>query len=133
MTKNLKIVHSYFEAVAKGDFDTVGKLVADNVVWHQPGKGAQSGTYKGKDKVFAHLENFMKWSGGTFAVDKVDYMTENGDMVVAAVHFKAEKDKKNLSMKGIDLLRIEDEKIKEVWLFSEKIEDEDEFWDAAAK
>ena len=60
-------------------------------------------------------------------------MTENGDMVVAAVHFKAEKDKKNLSMKGIDLLRIEDEKIKEVWLFSEKIEDEDEFWDAAAK
>ncbi|MDR2274212.1 MAG: hypothetical protein LBF27_25110 [Sphingobacterium sp.] len=33
----------------------------------------------------------------------------------------------------IDLLRIEDNKIKEVWLFSEKIADEDAFWNNAAK
>jgi hypothetical protein len=36
-------------------------------------------------------------------------------------------------MNGIDLLRIEDEKIKEVWLFSERIDEEDEFWNFASK
>jgi|SRR5690606_1361730 len=132
MSKNVTIVQSYFNAVAKGDFDTVGSLFADDVVWHQPGNGVQSGTYNGKAELFAHLGNFMKWSDGTFAIDEIEYTTDNGNLVAASIHFKAEKGDKKLSMKGIDLLRIEDDKIKEVWLFSERIEDEDAFWNSVA-
>lgn len=128
MSKNVIMVQSYFDAVAKGDFDTVGNLFADDVVWHQPGNGIQSGTYNGKGEVFAHLGNFMKWSNGTFAIDEIEYTTDNGNLVTAAIHFKAEKGDNKLSMKGVDLLRIEDDKIKEVWLFSENIEEEDNFW-----
>ncbi len=132
MSKNVTIVQSYFSAVAKGDFDTVGNLFADDVIWHQPGNGVQSGTYSGKGDVFAHLGNFMKWSNGTFAIDKIEYTSDNGNLVAASIHFKAEKDDKVLSMNGIDLLRIEDDKIKEVWLFSERIEEEDAFWNSVA-
>lgn len=132
MSKNVTIVQSYFNAVAKGDFDTVGSLLADDVIWHQPGKGIQSGTYNGKAALFAHLGNFMQWSNGTFAIDNIEYTTDNGNLVAASIHFKAEKDGKVLSMNGIDLLRIEDDKIKEVWLFSENIDDEDNFWNSAA-
>lgn len=74
----------------------------------------------------------MKWSDGTFAIDEIEYTTDNGNLVAASIHFKAEKGDKKLSMKGIDLLRIEDDKIKEVWLFSERIEDEDAFWNSVA-
>lgn len=133
MSKNVTIVQSYFNAVAKGDFETVGSLFTDNIIWHQPGKGVQSGTYNGKDKVFAHLGNFMKWSNGTFAIDSIEYTTDNGNLVAASIHFKAEKEGKVLSMNGIDVLRIEDDKIKEVWLFSERIEEEDAFWNSLAK
>ncbi|EJL69577.1 nuclear transport factor 2 family protein [Chryseobacterium populi] len=133
MSKNVKIVQSYFDAVAKGDFDTVGSLFADDVIWHQPGNGVQSGTYNGKAELFAHLGDFMKWSNGTFAIDDVEYTADNGNLVVASIHFKAEKEGKTLSMKGVDLLRIEDDKIKEVWLFSEKIEDEDAFWNTLSE
>lgn len=132
MSKNVTIVQTYFDAVAKGDFDTVGSLFADDVVWHQPGKGVQSGTYNGKAELFAHLGNFMKWSNGTFAIDNIEYTTDNENLVAASIHFKAEKEDKVLSMNGIDLLRIEDDKIKEVWLFSERIEDEDTFWNSVA-
>lgn len=132
MSKNVAIVQSYFTAVAKGDFDTVGSLFADDVIWHQPGNGVQSGTFNGKAELFAHLGNFMKWSNGTFAIDEIEYVTDNGDLVVASIHFKADKEGKTLSMKGVDLLRIENDKIKEVWLFSERIEDEDGFWNSAA-
>ena len=132
MSKNATIVQSYFNAVSKGDFDTVGALLSDHVVWHQPGKGIQSGTYNGKGELFAHLGNFAKWSNGTFAIDHVEYIADNGDLVTAAIHFKADKNGQSLAMKGIDLLRIEENLIKEVWLFSENIEAEDAFWNSAS-
>jgi predicted SnoaL-like aldol condensation-catalyzing enzyme len=75
----------------------------------------------------------MKWSNGTFGIDEFEYLTDNGNLVTASIHFKAEKADQILSMKGIDLLRIENEKIKEVWLFSEKIDEEDAFWNAVSK
>ncbi|MNE42696.1 SnoaL-like domain protein [compost metagenome] len=133
MSNNVTIVQSYFDAVGKGDFDTVGSLFADDILWHQPGNGIQSGTYTGKEAVFVHLGNFMKWSNGTFAIDRIEYLSNNADLVIAAIHFKAEKGDQQLAMKGMDLLRIEDSKIKEVWLFSEIIADEDAFWNAASK
>ncbi|NQD69808.1 nuclear transport factor 2 family protein [Sphingobacterium shayense] len=132
MSQNVIIAQSYFNAIAKGDFDTVRTLFADDVVWHQPGEGVQSGTYKGMDNVFNHLGNFMKWSNGTFAIDNIEYTTDNGDLVLASIHFEAEKANRKLSMKGVDLLRIEGEKIKEVWLFSENIQEEDDFWNHVA-
>lgn len=133
MSKNVAIVQSYFDAVSKGDFDTVGSLFADDVIWHQPGDGIQSGTYNGKEAVFAHLGNFMKWSNGTFVIDEIEYLSSNVDLVSAEIHFKAEKGELKLAMKGMDLLRVEDSKIKEVWLFSERIADEDAFWNEASK
>jgi ketosteroid isomerase-like protein len=132
MSKNAAIAQSYFNAVSKGDFETVGSLLSDDVVWHQPGQGVQSGIYKGKADLFVHLGNFMKWSNGTFAIDQLEYLADNGDLVVASINFKAEKDNKLMSMKGVDLLRIEGDVIKEVWLFSERLKEEDDFWSNAA-
>lgn len=132
MSKNITIVQSYFNAVAIGDFEIVGQLLADDIIWHQPGKGIQSGVYNGKIELFTHLGNFMKWSDGTFSIDKIEYIAENDNLVSASIHFNAKKEDKILSMKGIDLLRIENEKIKEVWLFSENIDEEDTFWNSVS-
>lgn len=132
MSKNLEIVQLYFDALSKGKFDTIISLLSDDLIWHQPGNGAQSGIYKGKEAVLAHLGNFAKWSNGTFEIDQVVYISENGQLIAASINFKAVKDGKYISMKGIDLLLIEEEKIKEVWLFSEKIEEEDYFWTIAS-
>lgn len=73
-------------------------MFSDNLIWYQPGNGIQSGTYNGKAELFAHLGNFMKWSNGTFAIDHIEYITDNGDLVTASIHFKAEKEDKTLSM-----------------------------------
>jgi len=132
MSKNVTIVQSYFNAVAQGDFDTIGSLLAEDIIWHQPGNGIQSGIYNGKAAVFAHLGNFMKWSDGTFSIDEVSYVTDNGALVAADIHFKATKGNQSMAMKGIDLLRIENDLIQEVWLFSEDIAAEDAFWNHAA-
>ncbi|SMD27079.1 hypothetical protein [Kibdelosporangium aridum] len=42
----------------------------------------------------------------------------NGDLVATNVHFTATRDDAKVSLGGLDLFRIEDSKIVEVWLFS---------------
>ena len=132
MTKT-EIVDQFYVSLAKGDFEKVGSLLADDLVWHQPGKGALSGSYKGKEAVFSHLGRMSQLSGGTFAIDQIDYITENDPLVVAAVAFKALAFSKSIQMRGIDLFRVENDKIQEVWLFSEHIDKEDAFWTEALK
>jgi hypothetical protein len=130
MERKTEKVSQFYAALAQGDFDTVGALLADDLVWHQPGKGALSGIYNGKQNVFAHLAKMAQLSNGTFAIDQVDYLTENGDLVAASIGFAVAANGYSMEMKGIDLFRFENDLIKEVWLFSERIDEEDRFWTA---
>lgn len=127
-TENIEIVARYFAAVAAGDLDTVGRLLADGLIWHQPGKGSLSGTYDGKGAVFALLGSFMERSAGSFRIDHVGTLMDNGDLVSAYIHFAAEGGSRSMAMNGVDLLRVEGGQIVEVWLFSEDQAAEDAFW-----
>ena len=133
MEKKTEKVSLFYAALAQGDFETVGTLLSDDLIWHQPGKGAVSGIFSGKQNVFAHLGEMAQLSNGTFAINQVDYVTENGDLVVAAVAFAASAGGCSIEMKGVDLFRFENGLIKEVWLFSERIDEEDSFWPPLAQ
>lgn len=132
MSQNVKVVADYFKALSTGDYETAGTYWSDDLVWHQPGKSPLAGSFKGKEAVFAHLADFAKLSNGSFAIDSLDYITDNNDLVLASIHFKASANNLSIEMKGVDLFRIEDGKIHEIWLFSEKLEQEDNFWASLA-
>ncbi len=133
MEQKIKKVHLFYTALAQGDFKTVEGLLSEGLVWHQPGQGALSGVYKGKQNVFAHLGKMAQLSNGTFAINQVDYVTNNGDLVVASVGFMVSANGHSIEMRGVDLFRFENDLIKEVWLFSERIDEEDRFWTALSK
>jgi uncharacterized protein len=125
---NLRVGRGYVDALSKGDMATVAALLADDVVWHQPGASHLSGTFRGKDVVFPHLGQFTELSNNSFRVDEVGSVMANGNMVTAKLHFVATRPGRTLSMDGIDLMRIEGGKIKEMWLFSGDQAAEDAFW-----
>ena len=127
-SENIKILRNYVDFLSKGEMEKVAALLADDVVWHQPGNSHLSGVYRGKQNLFAHLGKFMELSGNTFRLDNVGLVMANGDMVTAALHFTAERSGKKFGMNGVDLMRIDGGKIKEVWLFSEDQAAEDAFW-----
>lgn len=125
---NIEIARTYFQAIQTGDLDTVGKTLAEDVIWHQPGANRFSGDRRGRDAVFAMLGDMMQVSVGTFAIDRVHSLMGNGDLVAATIHFTGKREDADMSMDGVDLLRVTDGKIAEVWLFSSDPAAEDAFW-----
>ncbi len=122
------VVVEYFSALQTGKFDRLTNLFAENIVWHQPGRGRLSQTYKGREAVFALFAQFMELSEGSFRINKVSNIMNNGDLVAATLHFSAKRQGRAISMKGVDLMRIEGGRIVEVWLFSADQDIEDNFW-----
>lgn len=125
---NIDTVRLYFDAVARGDLQAVGNTFADDIAWHQPGRGSLSGLHRGKEAVFALLGQFMARSGGTFRIDSVGALMAQGDLVAVPLSFRAEREGAAIAMQGVDLLRVVDRRIQEVWLFSEDQAAEDAFW-----
>lgn len=125
---NVEISRTYFQAVQAGDLAQLGELLAEDIVWHQPGDNQFSGVRKGQGAVFAMLGAMMQASNGTFAIDKIHSMMGNGDLVAAGIHFTGRRDDSSMSMDGVDVLRVQDGKIVEMWLFSADQAAEDAFW-----
>ncbi|MEV6324065.1 nuclear transport factor 2 family protein [Nocardia sp. NPDC051787] len=125
---NIDLAHTYFQAVQNGDIAALGDLLAEDIVWHQPGANQFSGDHKGRDAVFAMLGAMMAASQGSFAIDTIHTLMGNGNLVAATLHFSGRRDDLAMAMDGVDLLRIADGKIVEMWLFSADPAAEDYFW-----
>lgn len=124
----MDVFNSYNEALAKGDFNAAFGTMSDNITWHQPGNNSFSGTVQGKEALAAHLGRFAKKSNGTFRVI-TNWASSNNNLIAANVDFLADRGNGDtLNMNGIDLFRIEEGKIQEVWLFSSEQSVEDEYW-----
>lgn len=114
----LDTARTYVTAIQTGDMDTVAGSLAEDVVWHQPGSNRFSRDHAGRDAVFAMLGQMMEVSAGSFAIDQVHSLMASADLVAATIHFQGQRDGATMSMDGVDVLRIADGKIAEVWLFS---------------
>jgi hypothetical protein len=52
----------------------------------------------------------------------------NGTLVAVPVHFTGKREGAAMAQDGIDLLRIDGDRIAEAWLFSSDPQSEDAFW-----
>jgi ketosteroid isomerase-like protein len=63
-----ELVRSAFDAFAKGDVDTLRESMAQDAVWHVPGRNQLSGEHRGVDAILGFFAKTMELSGGTFRV-----------------------------------------------------------------
>jgi ketosteroid isomerase-like protein len=124
----MDVFDAYNAALIKGNFAGVFAAMADDIKWHQPGRNPLSGVVAGKQALGEHLGKFAAKSNGTFKV-LTNWVAGNGCFVAASVNFVAEHGNGDkLDMNGIDLFKIENGLIQEVWLFSAEQDIEDHFW-----
>ena len=125
---NIDIAKSYIKAVQTNDQAALDNLLSPQIIWHQPGNNQFSGTKNGIAEFGAMMGGMMEKSGGTFAITRAHRYVANGDLVAIEIEFSGEREGAKVDQPGIDLLRVEDGKIVEVWLFSSSPEQEDVFW-----
>ena len=124
----MQVFNTYTEALSRGDFEAAFETMADTIVWHMGGESSLSGLIKGKQALGERLGEFAKRSNGTFRV-MTEWATSNDCFVAASVVSLAEKGNEKLNNPGIDLFKIEDGKIQEVWTFAQYQTVEDKFWE----
>jgi uncharacterized protein len=126
----LAVARKYADAMNAKDFGTLTGMFAEDIVWHQPGSNRHSGTRRGSDAVGQLIGAQMAFTNGTLQIAVTGAPMVNGDVFVLPVHFTAKRNGAALSMDGVDVLKVDGDKIVEVWLFSAIEKDEDAFWDA---
>ena len=125
---NIDIAKSYIKAVQTGDQAVLGSLLSPQVIWHQPGNNQFSGSKHGIAEFGAMMGAMMAKSGGSFTITHAHRYLANGNLVAIEIEFAGQREGAKVDQAGIDLLRVEDGKIVEVWLFSSDPEQEDAFW-----
>ena len=124
----MQVFNTYTEALSRGDFEAAFETMADTIVWHMGGESSLSGLIKGKQALGERLGEFAKRSNGTFRV-MTEWAASNDCFVAASVVSLAEKGNEKLDDPGIDLFKIENGKIQEVWTFAQYQTVEDKFWE----
>ncbi len=122
---------AYAAAASAKDFEAVGGLFADDIVWHQPGSHRLSGTHRGAAAVGELLGAMMAATAGTFELGPTGAPLVNGPLAAIPVRFSGQRGDAAMAMDGVDLIRVEGDRIAEVWLFSADQEAEDAFWGLA--
>ncbi len=128
MLSAVSVVEKYFTALAEGRVPEAMAMLDPNVKWHQPGSNQFSGIHTGPDAVGALIGGMMTVSGGTFQVAPTGAIMGNGEFATVPVHFSGTRDGAQLDQPGVDMFRVSDGLIVEVFLFSSDGQSEDNFW-----
>lgn len=124
---NTKLVRHGYAAFARGDLDALRESMADDVVWHEPGRGPLAGDHKGPEGVLALLADLRARSDGTFAVEIVDLLA-NPERAVAIQEETARRGDRALDMASTVEFEIHQGKITEVTVYHADTYHFDEFW-----
>ena len=114
-----------FETV---DLDLLRVVMADDVVWHEPGRSRLAGTYKGPEAVLGFLATLKSESGGTFKIEVLDVLSKP-ERVVVLQRETANRVGKDLNVIVAVEFEIHHEKITEVTVYQADGYLFDEFWE----
>lgn len=124
---HVELVARGYDAVARGDLDALARVLADDIVWHVPGKGLISGDYHGHDGVVAFFTKAQQLANGTMRVQLHDIAATN-DHTFAIQTNRAERDGKTLEARAVAVFDVRDDKAAEVWFYTNSQYDNDQFW-----
>jgi hypothetical protein len=125
---NEYLVRSLFDAFHRGDVVTIYAAMAEDAVWHFPGRRGQlAGDHQGREAIFAFLAKPAALTGGNFRAELIDVLAndENAVAIFRAIGRRGGRESNNLNCLR---MRIEDGKIVELWEFVWDLYQIEEFW-----
>ena len=127
ISTNATIIRKAYEDFAKGDIPAVLRVFDPSITWHVPGHSPLSGDYKGHNEVVGFFKHTLELSGGIFGIE-VHHLLAEGDLVVALVTVKAERNSRSAAFPEVHVWRLVNEKVAEFREFQGDEQTEDRFW-----
>jgi len=121
------VVRRAYQDFESGDLDLLGVVMANDVVWHEPGRSALAGDYQGPEAVLGFLGQLRSRSDGTFKIEVVDVLSEPERAVVLQRETATRADKILDVVTAVDF-EIHHGKITEVTVYQADTYQFDEFW-----
>ena len=124
---NAALIVSAYEAFSRGNIQSVLTILAEDILWHVPGRGPLSRDYRGPDEVLGFFDHFMRLSDGTFRV-QVDEIFAEGDRVVILCTETARRGGRSWSSPQVHVWTIKDGRATAFRQYQGDQQAEDEFW-----
>jgi uncharacterized protein len=124
---NLDLMRRGYAAYTSGDLETIGQLLADDVVWHVSGRSPLSGDYTGKEQVFGFFGKLQELSDGTSRVEVHDLLADE-EHGVAIVTQSGTRNGRSYEGRVTHVLHLRDGRVTEFWDAYVDQYTADEFW-----
>ena len=129
---NIELMRRYSAALQAGQAADALPFYAEDLVLHMPGRGPHSGTFTGQDAVLDYYTKVFQATDGRFEVVGVDDILASDDHAACLVRWRLHRDDRTLEVDRVVVYRIEDAKIKEIWVRDWDQYAYDEFFATAA-
>ena len=105
--------------ISQGQVEKFGEiLLADDVLWHWPGRSSVSGDYRGREAALGLLRGFITLTGNRLKVEPMDIL-EGEDHLMSFTHITAEREGDHLDVVMADAMRFGDDgRVVEFWTLS---------------
>jgi ketosteroid isomerase-like protein len=128
MSDTKALIVDWISAQARSDAEAIRAALADDVVWHVPGKNLLARDYHGPDEVLGFLARVRELSGGTARPQLIDVLSSEGYVTVLVRMFAEREGRKLDGSFQAWAYRIKGGKIAEFWFLVEDRYQVDAFW-----
>jgi uncharacterized protein len=130
--ENIEVINRLASAYASADIAVIDQLLADDVVFHIPGRHPLSGTYVGKADVFGYLGRVAAMSETDDGGFDVHSVTGDDEHVIALVTGTIEHAGVRFVRPTVHVFHVNGTQVTEFWEASLDQHAEDQFWINAA-
>lgn len=109
------VVRALLEALERRDVAAIGGLLADDVVYHFPGRGPVAGTYRGRDEVLGLFGSFARLFDGPLEMRGHDVVASEAHVLDLATYTGSRSDQ-SFTWNTVRLYHVDADRISEVWL-----------------
>ena len=120
---NVARIRGVYDALRAGDADTIRKLLADDLVWHIPGRHPFSGDHNKATMMATYEKTMPEFSKtgkpviSTFRIEVEDVVATD-EWAFARVHWNHMRDGRRFDQRGVEVYRLNAAgQIAEFWAF----------------
>ncbi len=121
-------VRDALEAFSRGDFETLGSFLAEDVVWHVGGNHELSGDYRGRNAALAYCAEAFALAGGTLHGEPFEILVSDRHAGVFN-RITGQRDGRKFDAVFAQAIRFDNEgRWAEYWALADEQDEVDAFW-----